>query len=156
MSCQWTKLTEKGAKTMSINNISSQSTYATGLQQKQQNMNNLFSALKAGDLASAQKAYAASGLPAMAMGNTSPLGRLYHALRSEDLASAQKAALEMQPKHNGQGASTTAQTSGGAVSTKNVTAAQKAATALANANIAAQQSSVFALMGIGNNVNTSA
>jgi hypothetical protein len=40
---------------MSINHISTQSTYATGLQQKQQNMNNLFAALKAGDMASAQK-----------------------------------------------------------------------------------------------------
>jgi hypothetical protein len=139
---------------MSINNITSQSTYALGLQQKQQTMNNLFSALKAGDLASAQKAYAASGLPAMAKNNASPLGRLYNALRSEDLVAAQKAALEMQPKNNGQGASAATPTNAGLVSTKNTTAAQKAAAALSNANFTAQQSSVFALMGIGNNVNT--
>ena len=59
-------------------------------------MNNLFSALKAGDLAKAQKAYASSGLPPMGANNTSPLGRLYTALRNEDLKSAQQAALDMQ------------------------------------------------------------
>jgi hypothetical protein len=138
---------------MSINNIAAQSTYATGLQQKQQNMNNLFSALKAGDMASAQKAYAASGLPVMAKNNTSPLGRLYQALRSEDLAGAQKAAIDMQPKNNGKGTSIATTPSVSTASTK-TTAAQKAAAALASANITAQQSSVFALMGIGSNVNT--
>ena len=40
---------------MSINTIG-QSTYANGLQQKQQNMNNMFAALKSGDMAAAQKA----------------------------------------------------------------------------------------------------
>jgi hypothetical protein len=138
---------------MSINNIAAQGSYATGLQQKQQNMNNLFSALKAGDMASAQKAYAASGLPVMAKNNTSPLGRLYQALRSEDLAEAQKAALDMQPKNNGKGTSTATAPSSSTASAK-TTAAQKAAAALASANITAQQSSVFALMGIGSNVNT--
>lgn len=139
---------------MSINNIAAQSTYATGLQQKQQNMNNLFSALKAGDMASAQKAYAASGLPVMAKNNTSPLGRLYQALRSEDLAGAQKAALDMQPKNNGKGTLAATTRSSSASSIKTTSAAQKAAAALASANITAQQSSVFALMGIGSNVNT--
>jgi len=138
---------------MSINSIATQSTYSSGLQQKQQNMNNLFSALKAGDMAAAQKAYAASGLPVMAKGNTSPLGRLYQALRSEDLAAAQKAALDMQPKNGGNGTSAAAHASANTTSSKSTTA-QKAAAALANANINAQQSSVFALMGIGNNVNT--
>jgi hypothetical protein len=138
---------------MSINNIAAQGSYATGLQQKQQNMNNLFSALKAGDMASAQKAYAASGLPVMAKNNTSPLGRLYQALRSEDLVGAQKAALDMQPKNNGKGTSTATAPSSSTASAK-ATAAQKAAAALASANITAQQSSVFALMGIGSNVNT--
>jgi hypothetical protein len=61
------KITQQpGDNPMTINNISAQSSYASGLQQKQQTMNNLFSALKAGDLATAQKAYAAAGLPAMA------------------------------------------------------------------------------------------
>jgi len=138
---------------MSINSIATQSTYSSGLQQKQQNMNNLFAALKAGDLASAQKAYAASGLPIMAKNNTSPLGRLYQALRSEDLAAAQKAALDMQPKNSGNRTATPTQSSANTALPKS-TAAQKAAAALANANINAQQSSVFALMGIGNNVNT--
>jgi hypothetical protein len=138
---------------MSINNIAAQGSYATGLQQKQQNMNNLFCALKAGDMASAQKAYAVSELPVMAKNNTSPLGRMYQALRSQDLAGAQKAALEMQPKNYGKGTSTASTPSVSNASTK-TTAAQKAAAALASANITAQQSSVFALMGIGSNVNT--
>jgi hypothetical protein len=85
-------------KKMTVNTIG-QSTYASGLQQKQQNMNNMFAALKSGDMASAQKAYASSGMPPMAANNTSPLGRLYQALRHEDLAGAQKAALDMQGKH---------------------------------------------------------
>ena len=40
---------------MTVNTIG-QSTYASGLQQKQQNMNNMFAALKSGDMAAAQKA----------------------------------------------------------------------------------------------------
>ena len=40
---------------MTVNTIG-QSTYASGLQQKQQNMNNMFTALKCGDMAAAQKA----------------------------------------------------------------------------------------------------
>ena len=82
---------------MTVNTIG-QSTYANGLQKKQQNMNNMFAALKSGDMASAQKAYASSGMPPMAANNTSPLGRLYQALRNEDLSGAQKAALDMQGK----------------------------------------------------------
>ena len=83
---------------MTVNTIG-QSTYASGLQQKQQNMNNMFAALKSGDLVTAQKAYASSGMPPMATNNNSPLGRLYQALRHEDLAGAQKAALDMQGKN---------------------------------------------------------
>jgi hypothetical protein len=49
---------------------------AVAMQEKQQNWNNIFSALKTGDLASAQKAYPSSGLPPMAKGNTTALGRL--------------------------------------------------------------------------------
>lgn len=126
---------------MTVNSIG-QSTYASGLQQKQQNMNNMFAALKSGDMAAAQKAYASSGMPPMAANNTSPLGRLYQALRHEDLAGAQKAALDMQGK-NGKNASTVANPN---VSTP-TTPAQKAAAALAQASLKAQQSSVLAMLG---------
>jgi len=133
---------------MTVNTIG-QSTYASGLQQKQQNMNNMFAALKSGDMATAQKAYASSGMPPMAANNTSPLGRLYQALRHEDLAGAQKAALDMQGK-NGKSANTVANPN---VSTP-TTPAQKATAALAQASLKAQQSSVLAMLGQGTNVNT--
>ena len=136
---------------MSINTIG-QSTYANGLQQKQQNMNNMFAALKSGDMASAQKAYASSGMPPMAANNTSPLGRLYQALRHEDLAGAQKAALDMQGK-SGKNASSPANSTPNNASTPTTTA-QKTAAALAQANLKAQQSSVLALLGRGTNINT--
>ena len=136
---------------MTVNTIG-QSTYASGLQQKQQNMNNMFAALKSGDMATAQKAYAASGMPPMAANNTSPLGRLYQALRHEDLAGAQKAALDMQGK-NGKSANNASNASTSNVSTP-TTPAQKAAAALAQASLKAQQSSVLAMLGQGTNVNT--
>ena len=135
---------------MAVNTIG-QSTYASGLQQKQQNMNNMFSALKSSDMVSAQKAYAASGLPPQATNNTSPLGRLYQALRHEDLAGAQKAALDMQGK-SGKSASTPVNPT---PSNSNAqTPAQKTAAALAQASIKAQQSSILAMLGQGTNVNT--
>lgn len=136
---------------MSINTIG-QSTYANGLQQKQQNMNNMFAALKSGDMASAQKAYASSGMPPMAANNTSPLGRLYQALRHEDLAGAQKAARDMQGK-SGKNTSSAANSMPNSASTP-TTPAQKTAAALAQANLKAQQSSVLALLGRGTNINT--
>jgi hypothetical protein len=138
-------------ETTADQNIGSQSTYANGLQHKQQNMKNLFSALKAGDMASAQKAYAESGLPAMAKSNTSPMGRLFQALRSEDLAGAQKAGLDMQLKNNFKSTST-AVTPNPISSTNETTIAQKVAAALASFR-AAQQSSVFTHLGVGNQVN---
>jgi len=136
---------------MTVNSIG-QSTYASGLQQKQQNMNNMFAALKSGDMAAAQKAYAASGMPPMAANNTSPLGRLYQALHHEDLAGAQKAALDMQGK-NGKSTSTPTQATSNSASTA-TTPAQKTAAALAQASVKAQQSSLMAMLGQGNNVNT--
>ena len=128
---------------MTINNISAQSSYASGLQQKQQTMNNLFSALKAGDLATAQKAYAAAGLPAMAKTNTSPLGRLFQALSKDDLAGAQKAALDMQPK----GPAKSSQVS---MPSNSKSVAAQHATAMAMASVKNQQNSVMAMLGIGN------
>jgi hypothetical protein len=143
-------LSTRNGEKMAVNTIG-QSTYASGLQQKQQNMNNMFSALKSGDMVSAQKAYAASGLPPQATNNTSPLGRLYQALRHEDLAGAQKAALDMQGK-SGKSASTPVNPT---PSNSNAqTPAQKTAAALAQASIKAQQSSILAMLGQGTNVNT--
>jgi hypothetical protein len=136
---------------MTVNTIG-QSTYASGLQQKQQNMNNMFAALKSGDLAAAQKAYASSGMPPMAANNTSPLGRLYQALRHEDLAGAQKAALNMQGK-NAKSTSTAASATPTNANTP-TTPAHKAAAALAQASLKAQQSSVLAMLGQGTHVNT--
>ena len=136
---------------MTVNTIG-QSTYASGLQQKQQNINNMFAALKSGDMATAQKAYASSGMPPMATNNTSPLGRLYQALRHEDLAGAQKAALDMQGK-NGKNTSAAANSSSSSASTP-TTPVQKAAAALAQASLKAQQSSVLAMLGQGTNINT--
>jgi hypothetical protein len=135
---------------MTVNTIG-QSSYASGLQQKQQNMNNLFAALKSGDMASAQKAYAASGMPPMAVNNTSPMGRLYQALRNEDLAGAQKAALDMQGKHGK--ATANASPANTKPATTPTTPAQTAA-ALAQASQKAQQSSLLAMLGRGTNVNT--
>ena len=136
---------------MTVNTIR-QSTYANGLQQKQQNMNNMFAALKSGDLAAAQKAYASSGMPPMAVNNTSPLGRLYNALRGEDLAGAQKASLDMQGK-SGQKASASANSKPSSDSTP-LTPAQKTAAALAQASLKTQQSSILAMLGRGTNINT--
>ena len=135
---------------LTVNTIG-QSTYASGLQQKQQNMNNMFAALKSGDMAAAQKAYASSGMPPMAVNNTSPLGRLYQALRHEDLAGAQKAALDMQGK-NGKVANAAVNPTSNNSSSQ--TPAQKTAAALAQAGLKAQQSSILAMLGQGTNVNT--
>ena len=81
---------------MSSINLNTNYVYSSGLQQKAQNVLNLFSALQDGDLKKAQKAYASSGLPVMDAKNTNPLGRLYNSLRNEDLKGAQQAGLDMQ------------------------------------------------------------
>jgi len=138
---------------MSISNVSVQNTYAVALQQKQQNWSNLFTALKAGDLASAQKAYAGLGLPPMTKGNTSAMGRLYQALNTGDLAAAQKAALDLQPKNSNQGNSTTTSASLNKAQNQ-TTALQSKAQELVTASKAAQQSSLMELLGVGSNVNT--
>lgn len=135
---------------MTINSIG-QGTYAYGLQQKQQNISNMFAALKSGDMASAQKAYVSSGMPPMATHNTSPLGRLYQALRSEDLAGAQKAALDMQGIHS----KSTKTNADAAVSASRgkATPTQKTVIAIAEARIKAQQTNFLSMMERGNNVN---
>jgi hypothetical protein len=138
---------------MSIHNISTQGTYAANFQLKQQNWNKLFSALKAGDLATAQNAYAALGLPPIAKSNASPMGRMYQALHSEDLAAAQKAALDMQPKNSNKAMSSTAPAS---TSSTPPSVQSNAAAALVSASKTAQQSSLLKFMGLGNHVNTAA
>ena len=138
---------------MSIHNISTQGSYAANFQLKQQNWNKLFSALKAGDLATAQNAYAALGLPPIAKSNTSPMGRMYQALHSEDLVAAQKAALDMQPHNSSKAMAPTAPT----IKSSTPSSVQSnAAAALVSASQTAQQSSLLKFMGLGNHVNTAA
>ena len=139
---------------MTISNITSQGTYASGLMQKQQSMNNMFTALKSGDIATAQKAYASTGLPQMAPNNTSLLGRLYQALTKADLPGAQQAAMDMQHK-SGSKADFKSLTSPSTTSAENTASTQKAASILANASIAGQKSSVFAMLGGNSNPTTS-
>ena len=140
---------------MSINNIAAQGAYASAFAQKQSNVKNLFSALKAGDLPKAQQAYAAAGLPVLSASNTSPLGRLYQALRADDLGAARQAGLAMQGKAQA-GSIPVKATAAAAV----LTPAQKAAAAKATARAAAlssataSASNVFALLDLGANVNT--
>ena len=138
---------------MSVHNISTQGSYAANFQLKQQNWNKLFSALKAGDLATAQNAYAALGLPPIAKSNTSPMGRMYQALHSEDLAAAQKAALDMQPQNSSKAMSPNAPTSNASTPSS---VQRNAGAALVNASQTAQQSSLLKFMGLGNHVNTAA
>jgi hypothetical protein len=137
-------------------NLNTSNVYSTALQQKTQGMNNLFSALKAGDLAKAQEAYASSGLPPMGAHNTSPLGRLYTALRNEDLKSAQQAALDMQGHKATKDTSTSTTTNSNtkATSTDTNPKAKIKATALELVKQSKAQNNLSALLGLGNNVNT--
>ena len=64
---------------------------------------------------------------------------------------AQQAALDMQSKVSAKLTPQTATGNTTAPNTNNVSAAQKAASMLANAKIATQQSSVFAMLGVGGN-----
>ncbi len=133
---------------MSSINVHATSAYASALQQKTQGMNNLFSALKAGDMTKAQEAYAASGLPVMGANNTSPLGRLYNALRNEDLRSAQQASLDMQ------GRKTSKDTSASKTPTSITDPqAQIRATALELVKQSKSQNGLSTLLGLGNNIN---
>jgi hypothetical protein len=138
---------------MTISNITNQGTYASGLLQKQQSMNNMFAALKSGDIATAQKLYTSTGLPQVISNNTSPLGRLYQALIKADLPGAQQAALDMQHK-GGAKSGVKSTTSPSTTYGENNTSAQKAASILANANIEAQKSSVFAMLNANSNLTT--
>jgi len=135
---------------MAINSIG-QSNYAVGLQQKQQSINNLYAALKSGDIVAAQKAYAASGIPPLAANNNSPLGRLYNALKNEDLKLAQQAALDMQGHNRASFANTFS----------NVPNSSSSANSKVDLKVAAldfvkhskQQSKLSSLLALGNNIN---
>ena len=140
---------------MSSVNLNTSSVYSSALQQKTQGMNNLFSALKSGDMAKAQEAYASSGLPVMGSNNTSPLGRLYNALRSEDLKSAQQAALDMQGHKAGKDTSTTSTNSNSKTSAPSTDPkAQIKAAALELVKQSKAQNGLSTLLGLGNNINT--
>ena len=78
---------------------SPQASSVSNWQQKQQGMKDLFSALKAGDLASAQKAMANVGANGSVANAKGPLAQIASALQSGDLASAQQAAQNMQSAH---------------------------------------------------------
>jgi len=67
-------------------------------QQRQQNFKDLFSSLKAGDLAGAQKAMAALS-PNGQTGN-GPMAAIYKALQNGDLQGAQQAAQGMHHHHH--------------------------------------------------------
>ena len=137
---------------MTVNSIG-QNTYTSGLQQKQQNMNNMFAALKSGDMTTAQKAYASSGMPAMAANNTSPLGRLYNALRNEDLESAQQAALDIQGHSKSKGTVTTTPNSSSKIASSTDPKSELKAAALELVKQSKSQTNLSSFFGLGNNVN---
>jgi len=69
--------------------MASQATAVSGWQQRQQGMKDLFSQLKAGDLAGAQKAYASFAANSN-IKSDSPMGQLGNALKNGNLAAAEK------------------------------------------------------------------
>ena len=135
---------------MSSVSLKTANAFMTTMQQKNQNANNLFTALEAGDLAKAKAAYPRSGLPAMGTQNTSALGRLFNALQKDDLKTARKAALELLGKP---ASSDTASTSIKSTVVQDPKAKLKAA-ALELVHKSQTQSNVPTLFGLGNNVNT--
>lgn len=140
---------------MSSINVNTSSVYSSALQQKNQSMSNLFSALKTGDMTKAQEAYASSGLPPMGANNTSPLGRLYNALRNEDLKSAQQAALDMQGRKATKDTNaTTTNSNAKATSADTDPKAKIKATALELVKQSRAQNNLSTLLGLGNNINT--
>lgn len=80
-------------------NWAPQASSVNNWQSKQQGLKDLFSALKAGDLPSAQKAMASVGGNGNAASAKGPLAQIASALQSGDLAGAQKAAEAMQSSH---------------------------------------------------------
>jgi hypothetical protein len=135
---------------MSSINLNTSNVYSSGLQQKSQNVLNLFFALRDGDLKKAQEAYSSSGLPIMDAKNTNPLGRLYNSLRNEDLKGAQQAGLDMQGKNKNKKVSDpTPQTTNISDTKSKIRAA-----ALEIVKNGASKSSLSTLLGKGKNIDT--
>lgn len=80
---------------------STQTAAIAAWQQRQQGFKNLMSAVQSGDLASAQKAYAALGAGQGAAQGNSPLAQIGKALQSGDIVGAQKVAQHMQAQRAG-------------------------------------------------------
>lgn len=73
-----------------------------GWQQRQQGVKDLMATLKAGDLAGAQKAFAALQSSSGNMLKDSSLGKIGEALKSNDLAAAEKISQSMQAARTAQ------------------------------------------------------
>jgi hypothetical protein len=79
----------------SSTSMASQVSAVSGWQQRQQGLKDLFSKLNAGDLAGAQKAYAAFAANHKIQSD-SPLGQIGDALKNGNLAAAEKIAQSLQ------------------------------------------------------------
>ena len=80
-----------------------QSSALNNWQQRQQGIKDLTAALQSGDLAAAQKAFAAldSGNSNSNSNSNSPLAKIGQALKNGDLAGAQQAMQAMKARHGG-------------------------------------------------------
>ena len=102
-------------------------------QQRQQNVKDMFSAIKAGDLTGAQKAMAAIG--GGSSNNDGPFAAISKALQNGDIQGAQQAAQAMHSHHHHAHATTTSAPA---------------------AAITASTTSASIALGLGQNVNTTA
>ena len=110
-----------------------QTSSVSGWQQRQQGMKDLMSALKTGDLASAQQAFA--GIKSNANSSNSALSKVGDALQAGDLAGAQQAAQAMHGKHGGHHRTTDATQGASSPNTAASTGAGTDATAAFNSFI---------------------
>lgn len=81
--------------------IAAQSSSVSNLQQRQQSVSNLFSALQSGNLSAAQSAFAGLSSKSGSINSNSPLGQIGQALQNGDLTGAQKAAQALQNSRAG-------------------------------------------------------
>jgi hypothetical protein len=109
-----------------------------GWQQRQQGMKDLFAAIKAGDLETAQKAFAGLNLNPNTTNPSSPLAQIGNALASGDMAKAQEQAQAMASRHTGH---------------HHQHVSNDAKQQITNANIP-NTSSTSAFLGIGTQINT--
>ena len=90
---------------------STQNSSAAGWHQRQQGVKDLMATLKAGDLAGAQKAFAALESSGKDIPQDSPLGKIGAALKNNDLSAAQNIRTAMRSaKQQPSGAASTAST----------------------------------------------